>query len=35
MIELAYYTSGIFIHIFIDQPLKDYWCVDCANHSQL
>lgn len=25
MVELAYYTSGIFIHIFIDQPLKDYW----------
>ena len=30
MVELAYYTSGIFIHIFIDQPLKDYWCVQRA-----
>ncbi|EDQ89724.1 uncharacterized protein MONBRDRAFT_20758 [Monosiga brevicollis MX1] len=23
--ELAYYVSGIFIHVFLDQPLKDYW----------
>lgn len=25
VLELSYYSAGIFIHVFIDQPLKDFW----------